>query len=142
MKDKHPNSDDVDLDDSVVAEENAGELIKKLRDKLKTCEAEKQQYLSGWQRAKADLINARRQDEKDKGEFVKFANEMLIHEVLPVFESFEMATVDQTKWQSVDKNWREGIERIFSQLKKVLEKHGIKEIDPTGERYDHNYTKR
>lgn len=129
---------DSDLDDSVVAEENVLETVKKLRDKLKACETEKQQYMTGWQRAKADLINARKQDEKDKTEFVKFANEMLVHEVLPVFESYEMATHDKEKWQNVDKTWREGVEQIFLQLKKVLEKHGVKEIDPLGEQYDHN----
>jgi molecular chaperone GrpE (heat shock protein) len=65
------------LDDSVVAEENAADAVKKLREKLKKSEAERMEYLTGWQRAKADLINARKRDEADRVEFMKFANERL-----------------------------------------------------------------
>ena len=61
---------DENLDDSVVAEEAAAEVIKKLREKLKTTQKERDEYLAGWQRAKADLINSRQRDEADKKEFV------------------------------------------------------------------------
>ena len=80
-----------DLDESVVADESATETIKKLREKLKTTEKERMEYLTGWQRAKADLINARKRDEEDRKEFIKFANERLIEGIIPVLESFEMA---------------------------------------------------
>lgn len=69
---------DANLDDSVVAEESSVDTIKKLREKLKKSEVERLEYLTGWQRAKADLINARKRDEADHKEFIKFANERLI----------------------------------------------------------------
>ena len=55
-KDETEKSDIVadELDDSVVAEESAADTIKKLREKLKKALEEKQEYLTGWQRAKAD----------------------------------------------------------------------------------------
>jgi molecular chaperone GrpE len=129
-------SDDVDLDDSVVAEENAMESVKKLREKLKKSEAERMEYLTGWQRAKADLINARKRDESDRMEFIKYSNEGLIDSIIPVLDSFELAMGNKEAWEKADKNWRIGVEYIYSQLKKALSDAGLKEVDPTGQKFD------
>ncbi|MFA6314928.1 MAG: nucleotide exchange factor GrpE [Candidatus Paceibacterota bacterium] len=126
------------LDDSVVAEENATEAIKKLKEKLKTCEAEKTEYLVGWQRAKADQINARKREEEERKEFIKFSNERLIESLIPVLESFDMAIGNKVAWEKVDQNWRTGVEYIYSQLKKVLSDVGLQEINPEGDAFDHN----
>jgi molecular chaperone GrpE len=145
MKEQIPenNVEDIileesDLDDSVVAEENQAESIKKLREKLKKCEIEKQEYLTGWQRAKADLINARKRDEEDRKEFLKFSNERLIESIIPVMESFDMAMGNKDAWEKVDKNWRLGVEYIYSQLKKVMNESGLEEVNPVGLTFDHN----
>jgi molecular chaperone GrpE len=143
MLKKHDDNDIVNdvvaenLDDSVVAEENATEAIKKLREKLKKSEAERMEYLTGWQRAKADLINARKRDESDRIEFMKFANERLIDGLIPVLESFELAMGNKEAWEKADKNWRTGVESIYSQLKKALNDAGLEEINPIGEQFDH-----
>ncbi len=125
------------LDDSVVAEESTAETIKKLREKLKKASEEKQEYLTGWQRAKADLINARKRDEADRGEFMKFANERLIESIIPVMESFDLAMGNKEAWEKADKNWRIGVEYIYSQLKKALSDSGLEEINPIGLPFDH-----
>lgn len=132
-------SDDSDtLDDSVIVEENALEAVKKLKEKLKQANAEKQEYLVGWQRAKADLINARKRDEAERQEFIKFSNERLIESIVPVMESFDMAMANKETWEKVDKNWRIGVEYIYSQLKKVLSDAGLEEINPLGQTFDIN----
>ncbi len=112
------------------------ETIKKLREKLKKALEEKQEYLTGWQKDKADFINAKKRDEQDKKDFVRFANENLIAELFPVLDSFNMAMGNKEVWEKVDKNWRMGVEYIANQLKKVLEEHGLKEIDPIGQKFD------
>ncbi|TSC67744.1 MAG: molecular chaperone GrpE [Parcubacteria group bacterium Gr01-1014_73] len=133
---------DENLDDSVVAEEAAAETIKKLREKLKATQKERDEYLTGWQRAKADLINARQRDEADKKEFVKFANERLIDGLIPVLDSFELAFNNKDSWEKADKkadkNWRAGVEFIYNQLKKALTDVGLAEINPLGEKFDPN----
>ncbi len=133
------NTDADTLDDSVVAEESMGDTIKKLREKLKKLEAEKQEYLTGWQRAKADLINARKRDEEDRREAVKYASEAVIADLIPVLDSFTMAMGNKEAWEKADKNWRMGVEYIYSQLIKSLTDHGLKELNPLGEAYDHNH---
>jgi len=128
-------SDDT-LDDSVIAEENMAEMIKKLRTKLKKSQADAQEYLTGWQRAKADFINARKRDEEERKEFIKFSNERLIESLVPVLESFDLAMSNKEAWERVDKNWRMGVEYIYSQLKKTLSEAGLEEINPVGLPFD------
>jgi molecular chaperone GrpE len=124
------------LDDSVVAEESAGETIKKLREKLKKAQAEAQEHLTGWQRAKADFVNAKKRSDEELKEYRKFANEGLIEELLPVLESFQMAMGNKEAWEKADKNWRMGVEYIYSQLLGVLKGAGLEEIDPSGKDFD------
>lgn len=137
LETKAVSNDSDALDDSVVAEEVLTETVKKLRAKLKALEAEKQEYLIGWQRAKADLINARKRDEEDRKDFIKFSNERLIEEFIPVLASFDMAMGNKEAWEKADKNWRTGVEYIHSQLLKVLTDNGLKELNPINEKFDH-----
>lgn len=128
--------DTENIDDSVVGEEALNDTVKKLRTKLKEAEAQKKEYLDGWQRAKADLVNARKRDEDDRKNFIKMANERLIEDLIPTLESFGMAIGNKETWEKVDANWRVGVEYIFTQLKKALEENGLIEINPIGQKFD------
>ena len=131
------NSDDVsDLDDSVVAEESQAETIKKLRADLKKALADKQEYLTNWQKDKADFVNARKRDEASQREFIKFASEGIITDLIPVLDSFNMAFGNTESWEKVDKNWRTGVEYIANQLKTILESAGLVEVNPVGLKFD------
>jgi len=112
--------------------------IKKLKVQLKACKKEKQEYLDGWQRAKADLANYKKEQNESQSHLVKYANESLIIELLPVLDSFNMAFADKKAWESVDDNWRIGVEYIYNQLAGKLADNGIKEVDPLGEDFDPN----
>ncbi|MBT3282551.1 nucleotide exchange factor GrpE [bacterium] len=127
--------EDIVFDD---IDEGGADTIKKLRDKLKKCVEEKQEYLDGWQRSKADFVNARKKEEELRGGLVAFAKEGLIQDLLTSVDNFDMAFANKEAWESVDKNWRMGIEHIHSQLLKTLEEHGLDQFDPFGEEFDHN----
>ncbi len=133
---KKPVENTDDLDDSVVAEESAQATVADLRAKIKTLTAEKQEYLDGWQRAKADFVNFKKRSEEERKEVVKFANESLLEELLPVLDSFTMAFANKEVWEKVDKNWRAGVEYIHTQLVSILTNNGIKELNPQGEKFD------
>ena len=115
-----------ELDDSVVAEEHAGEAIKKLKGKLKETEGKAKEYLDSWQRAQAEFVNIRKRDEEAKKEFLKFAQESLVGELLPVLDSLDMAMVHGSK----------DLEPVRKQLLSILESHGLKVSDPMGETFD------
>ncbi len=129
---------DENIDDSVVTEETAVQTVKVLKEKLKKALAERSEYLNGWQRAKADLLNARKRDEEEKKEYIKFANERMIEDLLPVLQSFDMAMGNKEAWEKADKNWRIGVEYIYSQLTKALADNGLEEIKALGENFDHS----
>ncbi len=134
---------DTDPGDDVVFEgvpENLAPEIKdktdKLKARIKELEKKNSELLDSWQRDKAEFINARKNDENSKSEFLKFAKADLISEIIPALDSFDNAMKNKESWESVDKNWRVGIEYIRTQLLNSLGSHGLKVINPLGEMYN------
>jgi len=128
-------NDDVTFEED---EDNASpkDALKKLREKLAVAVEEKQKYLDGWQRDKAEFINARKRDEEDKKQLLKYAEANLISELIPALDAFDMAMANKEAWEKADKNWRNGIEYIHSQILNTLQNHGLTKIDPKGELFD------
>jgi len=112
------------------------EELENIKKELEKVTAERDEYLNGWQRAKADFANARKRMDENMTEYRKLANEGLIEELIPVLQSFEMAFANKEAWEKADKNWRAGVEYIYSQIKSVLEQNGLKEVNPHGEVFD------
>ncbi len=134
MKDE----DDIKFDENIDAdgEHDDGQLIKKLRQRIKELEEKAQEYLTGWQKERADSINLRKKLEEEKKEFAKFAKEDISTELISVLDSFDSAFKNKEAWEKVDKNWRQGVEYIHSQLINVLSNHGVSVINPLGEKFD------
>lgn len=134
------NEDDMYIDpvqfESEEDLENTALAMKRLREKLKTCEKEKKEYLDGWQRMRADFANIKRDEETRRGEMIKFASEGLVEDLLPVLDSFSMAFGNKEAWEKVDANWRKGVEYIYAQMYSVLESRGLTEIGNVGEVVD------
>ncbi|MDD5032593.1 MAG: nucleotide exchange factor GrpE [Candidatus Pacebacteria bacterium] len=108
--------------------------LKKLKEELKKCEKEKEEYLLGWQRSKADFINARKDEEKRREEFVKFANSLIIYDIIPVLDSLELAF---SCFPAKEQNKHgDGIRLIKLQIENVLKKYGLKEIKSLGETFN------
>lgn len=129
--------DDVTFED--MSENLAGEVkdrTEKLKARIKELEKKNSELLDSWQRDKAEFINARKNDENSKVEFLKFAKADLISEIIPALDSFDNAMKNKEVWEKVDSNWRVGIEYIRTQLLNSLANHGLKVINPMGENYD------
>ncbi len=137
---KKPKNEEKQTDDIVFEEEvdSPSGQLKKLRDRLKECSKEKQEYMDGWQRAKADFINFKKEQEEAKKNIIKYAKEGLISEILPTIESFEMAFSNKEAWDKVDKNWRIGVEYIYTQLMTTLENNGVKQVGEVGAKFNPN----
>ena len=71
----------------------------------------------------ADFENARKRLAKEKEEFLKFANEDLICEFLPIFDNFDRAVASMPNSEQT-KPILDGVLMIQKELKKVLEKSG------------------
>lgn len=129
---------DVDFE----SDEELGDLgaaqakLKKLKDELATIKAERQEYLDGWQRCKADSVNTRKEALQSAERLGMRAKENLIEEIIPILDGFDMAA-GSPSWELVDAGWRSGIEQIRNQLLDVLSRNGVERFGKMGEQVDH-----
>lgn len=143
---KNGASDDIDemaVEEDAEASEDAfgGEAKKtivKLRERLKRAESESREYLNGWQKARADYINSRKNDEEERRLFAKFAEAGLVSDILPVLDSFDTAfgKEKETEWKNLPEEWQRGMKSIYNQLMSILAARGLKSVDPIGEVFD------
>ena len=124
--------------DEVVIEELEGDKIKKIKDKLKTCQKERQEFLDGWQRAQADTINIKKRLEEEKSGIARYATEEILQDLFPVLDAFEMVFKDSEALSKIDQNWVKGIEYIQTQFTSVFNKRGIEAYNPLDEPFNEN----
>ena len=134
--------DKSEIEDSGDSEENTSTdpvaKIAKLKKQLKEALEQKQEYLDGWQRSKADYINLKKRTEEEKSALRDYATEDFALAVISVVDSFEMALRNEKSLESVPKDWADGMKYIYNQLVSVLAGYDIKALNPMGEMYDVN----
>src|SRR3989338_1614645 len=138
LKEEETKVDDISFEETEegAIAANPKQTISKLREKLKEAEAAKNKYLDDLHRAKADFVNTTRKNSEDTKQIIKFANQNLILDIIPVLDSFDMAFSNKEAWESVSKNWRSGVENIYSQLLRTLEGAGVKQLSPEGQMFN------
>ncbi|MEK7106457.1 MAG: nucleotide exchange factor GrpE [Patescibacteria group bacterium] len=114
------------------------DVVGKLRADLKTARKEKEEYLTGWQRAKADYVNLQKEMDQVRANTSLITKEKIVESLLPSIDSFDMAMANKEAWESVDKNWRTGVEYIYQQIITGLSDVGVEIIDKTGIKFDPN----
>lgn len=115
--------------------ESTPAALKKLREKLKKAVEEKQEYLEGWQRARADLANYKRSEADAHGDKEARVKAEFVEALLPALDSFEMAF--GTKWyETASPEWKGGVMSIYRELVRSLERFGVKLFTPLGEKFD------
>ncbi len=121
---KDPAEDEMDFvpDEELGDVASAGAKLKKLKDELIQVKGERQEYLDGWQRCKADSVNSRKETLAHAERLGERAKEGLVEDIIPALDGFDMAA-GSPAWESLDAGWRSGIEQIRSQLLDVLSRH-------------------
>lgn len=90
-------------------------------------------------RLQADFDNVRKRIEREKQDFVKFANEGIILELLNVLDDLERTVnLSENKHQDLSA-FLKGVEMILAHLYQMLKEHGVKAIDAEGKIFDTNY---
>ena len=91
-------------------------------------------------RASAELINYRKRKDEETDKKLKYANEDLILEILPILDNFERAIkMDDDNLEDEVSKFLQGVKMIYASLTKTLEKYGVTEIKALGEVFDPNY---
>ena len=118
-----PGPDDVTLESQLLAE------VEQLR-------AEMEQTRADVLRERADLENQRKRVSRDIDQLRKFANERLLSDLLPVFDSLDAGLTAAGEEPSP---LRDGLEMTFRQLLKVASDNGLSMVDPTGDTFNPEY---
>lgn len=111
------------------------EDIEALKQALAGEKVEAETNLAGWQRAQADFVNYKRRTEQEKEEIGKFANSMLVINLLPVLDDLERALTSITD-QLTEVSWVDGIRLIERKLRGILEAQGLSQIEVLGKLFD------
>ena len=136
--DAAPESEDdiVEFEFNEDGEEDLKKTLKKLRADLKQAKKEKEEYLTGWQKERADFANYKKDEENRRRASAGMVEEGMLSRFLSVQDSFNMAMADRAVWEKVDPNWRRGVEHIYTQLRNVFEEFGVMEVGQVGEAFD------
>jgi molecular chaperone GrpE len=116
-------------------EEEAVDEAASLRQQLEEARAKEAEYLDGWQRARAELANARKRFQREQEQAYASARADLLTRLLPIVDDFARA------FQTLPDNpssaaWTEGIELIYRKFLLLLEQEGVEPIEAAGQAFD------
>jgi len=115
-------------EDPELEERGVEGKLAKVREELKACRQEKQEYMDGWQRAKADYVNLLKRAEEDaKASEVK-GKVKAVETLLPAFDALERAKEHG--------EIPEGFMAIAKQLENAFAALGLDEVGKAGEQFD------
>jgi molecular chaperone GrpE len=102
----------------------------------KKTEDKEQEYYDKFVRLTADFDNYRKRIQKEKTQYIKYGNENLLHDLLPILDNFERA-LDSSQ-DSDAKSILEGVRMIYGQLSSNLASHGLQAKSTVGQPFDPN----
>ena len=112
-------------------------LSKKEHEELLENAKKGQEYYDKWLRVHADFENTRKRLEKEKLEFLRFANEDLILELLPIIDNLDRA-INSHKDPEKDPHLK-GVLLIKDDLHKLLEHYGVAKVKSVGEKFNPDF---
>ncbi len=105
-------------------------------EQLAECEKLRDEYLEGWKRAKADLVNYKKEETARMEAIALFGNEVFIREIIIALDSFQLglATLEH------DEKAFQGMQLVAFQLDDILKRAGVEKMNATqGDIFDPTY---
>jgi molecular chaperone GrpE len=102
-------------------------------DPLARAERERDEYLNLAQRTQADFENYRKRAAREAAAAGERAKSGLVRELLPIVDNLERAIVSA---EEGEQHLAEGVRLVHSELIAVLERNGIEQFNPAGDRFD------
>ena len=124
---------DVELDDGEPVEDP----VEVLQASLGEITTKAEEYLDGWQRARADFANYKKRVLRENADIRQMARGEVIKLYLDIADDLGRALQEKPE-SGEEGTWADGIEIIFQKLRFRLEAEGIKPMNPLGEEFDPN----
>lgn len=102
---------------------------------LEEARAKEAEYLDGWQRARAELANARKRFQREQQQAYTNAQADILVRLLPTVDDFERA-IETLPDNLLGLTWIEGVMLIQRKLALLLEQAGVSAIDAVGQEFD------
>ena len=91
-------------------------------------------------RMQADMVNYRKRKDEEVGYMLKYSNEDIAKDILPIVDNFERAiNMDDDNLDDEVSKFLEGFKMIYCHLIEILNKYEVKAIDGTNKLFDPNY---
>lgn len=138
---ENSESDASELIDEKQTEEKGEEEIsemEKLQNEINALKEEVNQWKDKFLRKMAEFENYKKRVAEDQLQLVKYSNEKLIKDLLPVIDDFERA-LTFSKEELKNNSVLQGVEMIYNKLMKILSDYGLKKIDAMNQPFDFNY---
>ena len=90
-------------------------------------------------RQNADMVNYRKRKEDEINKMLKFANEDIIKELLPIIDNFERAINNTENLTETEQKYLDGFKMIYCSILNILEKNEVKAIDGANKPFDPIY---
>src|SRR3989344_2187945 len=123
------DEEDVKIEaEDTEAEEKAEDKIAKMREELSACRKDKQEYMDGWQRSKADYVNLLKRFEGESKSAKQAGIVKAVETLLPAFDALERAKEHG--------ELPEGFLAIARQLESAFASLGLEELGKVGEPFN------
>lgn len=109
--------------------------VEELERRIAELEADNQQLRDKALRAVAEVENVRRRSESERQQTLEYANEQLLRQILPIVDDFERTVAAGQQTKDVDALYR-GVEIVYANLRKALERIGVRRMDTVGQPFD------
>ncbi len=119
---------------------NCDEEIQKLKTKIDKLENELKEKENNILKEKAETINYRKRKDEEIAKTLKYCNQDLIEQILPILDNFERAVkLDDNDLNDELSKFLKGFKMVWCNLEQVLKTFGVKPIDGSSKPFDPNY---
>ena len=122
-------------DSAAAAESPAASAGGTLEEQLAAAKKEAAGNYDHYLRAVADLENYRRRVTREKEELRQHAAVNLLQHLLPVLDTLQLSLA-AARQQTDVKSITDGVAMVLEQFRGVLSRHGLKEVNPVGQKFD------
>lgn len=127
----------TDIEAGEVNAETALDELHNLQSELETWRAKADEYLEGWQRARAEFSNYKKRVERDQAQVYQMAAGNIIKRFLEVADDLERALKNRPQ-EGEGAVWAEGIELIYRKVISIIESEGVILMQVEGQPFDPN----
>lgn len=133
MSEENVKDENLEEIENQEVEENLDGAEEIIEENLKEETDENDLLKESFARLQADFVNYKRRTEQEKSDYLDLGVSKVIIDILPIVDNFERALEVKE-----DSKFYEGVEMIYTQIKGLLDKNGVEEIESLNEKFDPN----